>query len=131
MAKKELVINTYDSEQGKVFVLSQNIKNLDTYHKAKAIENFINKETKVLEMAIETHLRQVLRDNGVIAYDGSQQALERAFLELEQKGIGIEIVDRYYELNGERIIGQSPNEMTIINEDDILSCAMEVIVNNV
>jgi len=132
MAKKELVtIDTFDSENGKVFVLSQSIKGLSTYERAKVIERFINKETKVLEMAIETHLRQVLRDNGIVAQDGSNEALERAFLKLENLGKHIAIIDRYYELENERIIGESPNKMTIVNEDDILSCAMEVILEDV
>ena len=129
MAKKELVeIKTYETTTGKIFVLSQSIKGLSEYERAKITERFINKETKVLEMAMETYLRQFLRDNGAMPYDGSQDALNRAFLELENKGIKIDIVDRYYELNGERIIGQSPNEMTVINEDDILSAAMEIVI---
>ena len=130
MAKKELTIKTYDSEDGKVFVLSQNIKGLNEYERAKAIEGFIQRETKVLEMALETYLRQVLRDNGINIQDGSKSALERAFLELENKGKSIGIVDRYYEINNERIIGESPNEMTVILEDDILSSAIEIIVND-
>lgn len=133
MAKQELVtIKTHDSENnGKIFVMSRNIKGLSLYERAKAIEHFIDKDTKVLEMALENHLRQVLRDNGVIPQDGSNGALERAFLQLENKGKKIEIVDRYYELENERIIGESPNKMTIINENDILSCAMEIYIENV
>ena len=126
MAKRELEIKTYDSESGKIFVLSQSIKSFNEYQKAKATESFINRETKVLEMAIETYLRQVLRDNGVLPMDGSKSALERAFITLENNGKTINIYDRYCETYNERIIGQSPNQMTIIEEDDILSCAMEI-----
>ena len=129
--KKNIEIKTYNGENGKIFVMSQSIKDLNEYEKSKTTYSFINKETKVLEMAIETYLRQVLRDNGISIKDGSQDALNRAFLELENKGIKIDIVDRYYEINGERIIGESPNEMTIINEDDILSSAMEIIISYV
>lgn len=129
MAKKELAIKTYDSEQGKIFVLEQNIKGFSEYQRAKAIESFISRETKVLEMAIETYLRKVLRENGISIKDGSQLSLERAFLELENKGVSVELNDRYLEINSERIIGESPNEMTVILEDDILSAAMEVIIN--
>ena len=129
MAKKELEIKTYQGEDGKIFVLSQNIKGLNEYERAKAIEGFIQRETKVLEMALETYLRQVLRENGINIQDGSKQALERAFLELENKGKSIGIVDRYYEINNERIIGESPNEMTVILEDDILSSAMEIVID--
>ena len=128
MAKKELAIKEYQGENGKVFVLEQNIKGFDTYKRAKAINDFINKETKVLEMAIETHLRQVFNRFGVIIQDGSKSALERAFLELEHLGKKIELNDRYYNFGDERIVGESPNEMTCILEDDILSCAIEVII---
>lgn len=129
MAKKELAIKTYDSEQGKIFVLEQNIKGFSEYQRAKAIESFISRETKVLEMAIETYLRKVLRENGISIKDGSQLSLERAFLELENKGVSVELNDRYLVINSERIIGESPNEMTVILEDDILSAAIEVIIN--
>ena len=127
MAKRELVIKTYDGENGsKIFVLSQNITGLSEYQKAKVTESFINRETKVLEMAIETYLRQVLRENGVLPMDGSKSALERAFITLENNGKAINIYDRYNETYGERIIGQSSNLMTVIEEDGILSCAMEI-----
>lgn len=128
MAKKKIEIKTYESESGgKIFVLSQNISGLNEYEKAKVVENFINRETKVLEMAIETYLRQVLRENGVLPSSGSKSDLERAFITLENKGKRIEIYDRYS--NGaynETIIGESTNQMTVINEDDILSCAIEI-----
>lgn len=130
MAKKELEIKTFESENGKIFVLSQSIKGFNEYQKAKAISGFIDRETRVLEMAIETYLRQVFRENGVPIEDGSKRALERAFLSLEQQGKVITLVDRYYDIGNEHIIGESPNEMTCIIEDDILSCAIEVVFEN-
>lgn len=131
MAKKELVkINTYKGEEpnSKIYVLSMSIQGLGIYEKAKATKRFVEKETQVLEQVLESDLRQVLRENGVIPQDGSYQALERAIWELEQKGKSIEINDRYKELGDERIIGESPNKMTVIEEDNELSCAMEVII---
>lgn len=128
MVKKELVIRTLQSENGKVFILEQNIKGLNEYERAKAINRFINKETSVLETAIENYLRQIIRNNGISIQDGSQKALERAFNELKSKGKTIGINDRYYELGNERIIGEN-NGMTVILEDDILGCAIEVVTN--
>ena len=133
MAKQELVkIKVYDGEEpnSKIYVLSMSIKGLDIYEKAKATKRFINKETQVLEQVIETDLRQVLRSHGVIPQDGSNQALEKALTQLELKGVAISIIDRYYKLNDERIVGESPNKMTCIEEDEILSCAMEIIIWN-
>ena len=130
MAKKELVtIKTYPTETGKIFVLSQSVANLNEYEKAKAITKFINNETKVLETAIDTYIRQVLCDNGVIPQDGSDIALFKAFTELEIKGKKIDIFDRYSNIANETIVGESPNEMTVIIEDDILSAAVEVIIS--
>ena len=132
MAKKELVkIETLKGEEpnSKIYIMSMSIKDLGIYEKAKATKRFMENETKVLEQVLDTDLRQVLRANGIIPDDGSQQALEKAFTELELKGKTIEIRDRYFEFQGEKIIGESPNLMTVIEEDGILSAAMEIIVN--
>lgn len=131
--KKEIEIKTYDgdSANSKIYVLSQNIKNFSTYERAKAIDNFIERETKVLETHISNEIREFLHKQGIIIQGGSKSALERAFLELELKGMKINIYDRYADLEDERIIGQNPNnEITVIIEDDILSCAMEVEIEN-
>ena len=131
MANKKLVkIDTYkgDEPNSKIFVMSMSINGLGIYEKAKATKRFMETETKVLEQVLDTYLRQVLRDNGIIPDDGSNQALEKAFTELEIKGKTIEIRDRYFEFQGEKIIGESPNCMTVIEEDGILSAAMEIIV---
>lgn len=125
MVKKELVIRTLQSENGKVFILEQNIKGLNEYERAKAINRFINKETNVLETAIENYLRQIIRNNGISIQDGSQKSLESAYNKLRNSGKTIKINDRYYELGNERIIGEN-NGMTVILEDDILGCAIEV-----
>lgn len=129
MAKKKLVkIEVLKGEEGQVFVLNQDIKGFNVYQKAKAINTFISSETKALETAIDVYVRGVLRENGIKIADGSNVALERAFLELENKGKSINLVDRYYEINNENIVGEI-NNMTVILEDDVLSCAVEVIIN--
>lgn len=132
MAKKDLVkieCHEGDTHNSQIFVMTMNISGLSIYEKAKATERFINKETKVLEQVLETILRNYLKQNGVIPYDGSNQALEKAFNELEFKGKRIDIIDRYYELQNETIVGESPNGMTVIEEDGILSAAMEIRIN--
>lgn len=133
MAKQELVkIETIKGEENNstIYVMSMPIKDLGIYEKAKAIKRFKDRETQVLEQVLDSDLRQILRNYGVVPEDGSDQALEKAFNQLETKGVHIEIKDRYFEFQGERIIGESPNKMTIIVEEDgtLLSCAMEIIV---
>ena len=128
MAKKELVeikIHQGETPNSKIYVISQSIKGLSIYERAKAINHFIEKETKVLETCIENELRAILISYGIIASDGSESALNEAFYKLRALGKDIVIYDRYNELNNERIIGEK-NNMTVINEDDILSAAMEV-----
>lgn len=117
-------------EQGefyKVYYLHQDLSGLSLYERTKAIERFINNATKTLEIAISSDLRHYLREYGIIPQDGSESALQRAFLELEQKGKVVAIIDRYYKLNDEHIIAESPNHMTVILEsENFLGCSMEV-----
>ena len=79
-------------------------------------------------MVLESDLREILRVNGVIPQDGGENALKVAFAYLEDKGKHIEIRDRYYNLYDEKIVGESPNKMTVILEESTLSCAMEIII---
>jgi len=131
MAKKELVkIETFEGDNhSQIFVMSMNVRGMTIYEKAKATERFINRETKVLEQVLETIVRNYLRENGIVVQDGSQKALEHAFWELNKRGKEIDIVDRYLDLHNDTIIAESPNGMTIVEEEGILSCAMEVIIS--
>lgn len=131
MSKKKLDIKIIKGEEphSKIYILSQSIKGFSTYERAKAIHNFVEKETKVLEIAIENDLREFLKKHDISINDGSNEALNRALIELECKGFHIGIRDRYYQIGDERIIGESPNQMTVIEEEGILSAAMEVVIN--
>ncbi|MBO7715162.1 MAG: hypothetical protein J6S85_16455 [Methanobrevibacter sp.] len=118
-----------ENENTKIFVMSQDIRGLSTYETAKAITNFINKETKVLETCIDTHLRHVLISHGIIPQDGSNECLARAINEFKYKhGKSFDITNRYINTK-EDIVGEK-DEMTVINEDGILSCAIEIEVIN-
>ena len=67
------------------------------------------------------------RSNGIIPQDGSKECLERAINEFKFKhGKEFEITNRYINVK-ENIVGESEkNQMTVINEDGILSCAIEI-----
>ena len=104
------------------------INGLGLYEKAKATKRFITRETQVLEQVIDTDIRQVLRENQCVPEDGSSEAMQKALLKLETKGKTIGIYDRYSAIGGEKIVGESPNQMTVIEEDDLLSCAVEVVI---
>ena len=133
MKKKQVKIDILqgENENTLIFVLSQDIRGLSTYERAKAINNFINKETNVLETCVESHVRTVLAKYGCLPIDGSKSALKRAFGDLEYlHHKTIDIRNRYVEMQ-ETIVGENTkNKMTVINEDDILSCAVEIEVIN-
>lgn len=131
MAKKELVkIESFQGEEknSQIFVMTMDTSGMSIYEKAKATQRFLNTETKVLEQILETLARNVLRENGIIVRDGGNQALEHALWELEQRGKTIAFYDRYKDIENENIIGESPNFMTVIEEDNKISCAMEMVV---
>ena len=131
MAAKKLVrIEKIKGEEDNstIYIMSQDISGLNLYERAKAQKKFIDNETKVLEMVLESDLREILRVNGVIPQDGGESALEVAFAKLQDKGKHIEIRDRYYNLYDEKIVGESPNHMTVILEGSTLSCAMEIVI---
>lgn len=128
MGKKKVDIKVFDGEtpNSKIYVLEQNISGFSTYERAKAIDNFIDRETRVLETCISNDIREFLHNQGISIEDGSKTALQMAFLKLKTKGKEIVTYDRYKELNSERIIGESESGITVILEDDILSSAIEV-----
>lgn len=133
MAKKKTKIDILqgENENTLIFVLSQDIRGLSTYESAKAINTFVNRETNVLETCVENHVRNVLMKYGCLPIDGSKSALKRAFDDLEQlQHKKIDIRNRYVEMQ-ETIVGENErNKMTVINEDGILSCAVEIEVIN-
>ena len=127
MATKPVIEIVEKDEEHIIYYMYQDLMGLNLYDRTKAIERFINNATKTLEIAISNDLREILRKNGIIPQDGSESALTRAFDKLEDKGYKIAIIDRYYQIEDERIIGESPNQMTVIMEDKfIIGCSMEI-----
>ena len=127
MATKPVIEIVEKDEEHIIYYMYQDLMGLNLYERTKAIERFINNATKTLEIAISNDVREILRKNGIIPQDGSENALTRAFDKLEDKGYAIAIIDRYYQIEDERIIGESFNEMTIILEgENLISCSIEI-----
>ena len=127
MATKPVIEIVEKDDEHIIYYMYQDLMGLNLYDRTKAIERFINNATKTLEIAISNDLREILRKNGIIPQDGSESALKKAFDKLEDKGYAIAIIDRYYQIEDERIIGESPNQMTVIMEDKfIIGCSMEI-----
>ena len=110
-----------------IFILTKPYRGLSQYEQVKILYQFMRNDTKILENCIDTYLRQVLSKYGIIPQSTDESALNRAFDTLKSKRVQIAIVDRYKNVKTERILGISPNKMTVILDDDKeLSCAIEV-----
>lgn len=110
-----------------VFYLWQDISGLDLYDRAKAVDRFLTRESKVLERVIESEIHAILFNFGIIPYDKSKSVLNDLFSALNGKGYDIKIVDRNKNASYEQVLGVSDNEMTLILEDRrIISFAVEV-----
>lgn len=109
-----------------IYYMHQDLSSLDLYERTKAIERFINNATKTLETLISSDLRHFLRGCGIIPYDGSEKSLEMAIAKLNDLGKEIYIIDRYYEIENEKTIAISQNNMTVIFEDDnLIGCSID------
>ena len=127
---KELEIIERDNTHA-ILYLWEDINDLDIYDRAKVINRFLTKESKIMEISLETILRDFLRDNGIIPLTMDKNALNEAFERLKLKGKSISIIDRNKIAYDETIVGVSDNQMTvIIDKYGIISISMEVRINN-
>ena len=131
--KIELEILDGDTPNSKIFVLMQYVGDLDNYDKAKAIYDFVNKETKVLENQIDLHIRRFLGEHKCLPENFTNTALMVAFKQLRQMyGLECCIYDRYSTEIEEKKVGFSKNMMTVIEEvNGYLSAAQEVVFKEV
>lgn len=111
-----------------IFVLSQNINGLSVYDQARLTNRFISREIKILTTAVENDLRRIFAKHGILLKDYTNDALEVAFAQLNAKGIEIEVVDRYADTQ-EQVIYRKGNDPIVINEDGVLSSAVEIVVS--
>lgn len=100
--------------------LTQNISDLNLYQRAKAIRNFINNETKVLEDLVEVEIRAIFSRNGVEIQDTDKLSLEMAFECLKYLGKQIVVKDIYENVDLYHcvVVGKSKNKMNVVLEDN-------------
>ena len=126
MVRPELEIVEKDDTHV-IYCLWQDITGLNLYERAKVINQFLNKESKVMERVLENDLKDFLRKFGIIPQTMTESALNECFETLKEKNSKIIIIDRNENAYDERIVGVSPNKMTVIIEDEqIISIAMEI-----
>lgn len=125
------VINVvYDEDNNPIVVLSKKISGLDAYDKAKETRKFYTSEIKQFESVISFQVLDILNDYGIIPYDESDDAFESALTKLaEIYHKQISIVDMYSDFNGKIVIRL--NRRTIIEDDDELSVANKIILEEV
>ena len=124
MKPKLRVIERDDSHV--IFYLSQDISDLDLYEKAKVIQRFKTNEARIMENVIDSAIKDFLRKVGINIRSTQKSVLNEAFDTLKRKGKQIVILDRNKNATYEQFVGMSNNEMTIIEEDNLISIAMEV-----
>ena len=125
MKKPKLEIIEKDSKHS-IYVLSQSIKGLDAYEKAKVVQKFLSTESKLLERVLESDLRDILRSVGINTQEPSESVLNKAFDTLKRKRMKLLVIDRNENVSYEKYLGISKNEMTLIEEDDVIDFAMEI-----
>ena len=125
MEKRTNLIEIERTDTNVVYYMYANIEGLNIYQKAKVINRFLTTESKIMERILESDLRHFLKVYGIIPQSMTESALNSAFDTLKSKGKNIEVVDRYKNI-GEKVVGVSNNQMTIIEDDQTISLSMEV-----
>ena len=86
------------TKENNCIYLTQDIKGLGVYEKAKAIVNFCEKETKELEKEIDKAILDIFERNGINIPNKSKSALKTAFAWLNSKNVDIQVNDIYKNL---------------------------------
>jgi len=78
--------------------LIQDLRDMDTYERAKAIVNFCDKETKQFEKEIDRAILEIFEKYNINVGSTDKSVLKIAFALLKDKGVEIEIKDNYKEM---------------------------------
>lgn len=107
--------------------MTESIKGLGTYDKAKRIVNFVDKETKNFEKDIDRAILDIFERNGINIQTTDKSVLKQAFAILNRANKDIEIVDLYKNMPIDNIIAYSKNKLTITLDDDYLECGVQIV----
>ena len=102
------------------YYLIQDIQGLDRYQRAKAINNFVTKGTKLLEMYLDSEIEKIFADNFILIRNNDKESIKRAFRELRALGKQIEILDLFSvkEFYKCEYITTTKGKMTVVIEED-------------
>ena len=104
--------------------LTECVKGLGTYDKAKVIVNFCDKETKYFEKEIDRLILEIFDRNGINVPNTDKSVLKIAFDLLNAKGKNIEIVDLYKNRQG--VIKKTKNQLSIFYDGEFIECGIEI-----
>ena len=111
------------------FYLIQDLQGLDTYEKTKAINKFVSKSTKLLEMYLDSEIEKIFADNFILIRNNDKESIKKAFSELRQQGKRIEILDLFSGKDFYKCeyIHTTIGKMTIVLEENrYLQCGCRV-----
>ena len=110
--------------------LIQDISELDTYERSKAIVSFCDKETKRFEKEIDSAILDIFEKNKINVPSTDKSVLKLAFDLLKSKGKSIEIVDLFKNSQNEccEFIKETRNHFVVILETEyICGCKKELL----
>lgn len=117
-----------DQEQDTIYML-QDIGGSTIYEKAKAIVNFVDKESKEFEKRLDRAMIDILERNGIKVPSTDKSVLKLAYEVLKGKGKDIEIVDTLldYKSLGLEYVATTKGKITIALESGrYLQCCVMI-----
>lgn len=115
--------------ENQTIFLSLDLKGMGLYERGKAIRQFINSDTKVVEDYADTMIRAIFKKYGIYINTHDKSALASLFNALKDKGKTIDIIDFYKnaDLSGCEIITRTKSGMTVLLEDNrYIICGVEI-----
>ena len=116
--------------------LIQDVSEMGTYDKAKAIVNFCDKETKLFEKEIDKVILEIFERNGINIPNTDKSVLKKAFEWLKENGKTISISDLFKNSQTDscELIKETKNHFVVMLETEyvcgckkeILQCGVEV-----
>ena len=109
-------------EPNHTYYLVQKLETKDLYQKSKWITEFLEKETKKLELFANNEIKALLREKGIRILENTENAYKSALDTLKHrynKVLDIEDIYRYGNWENCEFIGVSNNGMTVMLEDKI------------
>ena len=128
--KPSLYTINNDSGNGIIVVMEKDISNLNAYDRQREIVKFHKTEIKTFQSFVEETTLTILNNLGIFIYDDTKSSLESAFDTLKRKLQKNLIIEDRYKDTKEKILYKGVG-FTVIQEDNIISVANEIILKEI